>query len=84
MQVSLFLLHKNLVRAQELLQRLFLGLETFLLPDYFDPKILLRCVKPVLPYLVKKLQSLSLGGLHFRFKETTRRRIFRLKENHAS
>ena len=53
MQAALFLLHKNLVQAQELLQRLFLGLETFLLPDCFDPKNLLRCVKPVLPHLVK-------------------------------
>ena len=53
MQAALFLLHKNLVRAQELLQHLFLGLETFLLSDHFDPKVLLRCVKPVLPRLVK-------------------------------
>ena len=83
MQAALFLLHKNLVRAQELLQRLFLGLETFLLPDHFDPKYLPQYVKPVFTILSKKLPSLSHGGLHFRFKETTRRRTFRLKGGHT-
>ena len=83
MQVALFLLHKSLVRAQELLLRLFLGLETFLLADRFDPNYLLQCVKPVFTTLIKKLHLLSHGGLHFRFKETTRRRTFRLKGGHA-
>ena len=83
MQVDLFLLHKGLVRAQELPLRLFLGLGTFLLTDHFDPKYLLQCVKPVFTTLSKKLHSLSHGGLHFRFKETTRRKTFRLKGDHA-
>ena len=83
MQVDLFLLHKGSVRAQELPLRLFLGLETFLLADRFDPNYLLQCVKPVFTTLSKKLHSLSHGGLHFRFKETTRRRTFRLKGDHA-
>ena len=83
MQVDLFLLHKGLVRAQELPCVCFLGLETFLLTDHFDPNYLLQCVKPVFTILSKKLHSLSHGGLHFRFKETTRRRTFRLKGDHA-
>ena len=83
MQVALFLLHKSLVRAQELLLRLFLGLEIFLLTDHFDPNYLLQCVKPVFTTLSKKLHLLSHGGLQFRFKETTRRRIFRLEGDHA-
>ena len=83
MQVDLFLLHKSLVRAQELPLRLFLGLETFLLTDHFDPNYLLQCVKLVFTTLSKKLHSLSHGGLHFRFKETTRRKTFRLKGDHA-
>ena len=83
MQATLFLLHKSLVQAQELLQRLFLGLETFLFPDHFDPKYLPQCVKPVFTTLSKKLHSLSHGGLYFRLKETTPRRIFRLKGNNA-
>ena len=83
MQVDLFLLHNSLVRAQELSLRLFLGLEIFLLTDHFDPNYLLQCVKPVFTTLSKKLHSLSHGGLHFRFKETTRRKTFRLKGDHA-
>ena len=83
MQVDLFLLHKSLVRAQELLLRLFLGLVTLLLTDHFDPNYLLQRVKPVFTTLSKKLHSLSHGGLHFRFKETTRRRTFRLNGSHA-
>ena len=83
MQVDLFLLHKGLVRAQELPCVCFLGLETFLLTDHFDPNYLLQCVKLVFTTLSKKLHSLSHGGLHFRFKETTRRRTFRLKGDHA-
>ena len=83
MQVDLFLLHKGLVRAQELPCVCFLGLETFLLTDHFDPNYLLQCVKPVFTTLSKKLHSLSHGGLHFRLKETTRRRTFRLKGDHA-
>ena len=83
MQTALFLLHKGLVRAQELLLRLFLGLETFLLTDHFDPNYLLPCVKPVFTTLSEKLHLLSHGGLQFRFKETTRRRTFRLKGDHA-
>ena len=71
MQVALFLLHKSLVRAQELPLRLFLGLEIFLLTDHFDPNYLLQCVKPVFTTLSKKLHLLSHGGLQFRFKETT-------------
>ena len=83
MQVDLFLLHKGSVRAQELPLRMFLGLETFLLTDHFDPIFLLPCVKPVFTTLSKKLHLLSRGGLQFRLKETTRRRIFRLKGDHA-
>ena len=83
MQVDLFLLHKGLVRAQELPSHLFLGLETFLLTDNIDPNYLLQCVKLVFTTLSKKLHSFSHGSLHFRFKETTRRRIFRLKGGHA-
>ena len=83
MQVDLFLLHNSLVRAQELSLRLFLGLEIFLLPDHFDPKYLPQCVKPVFTTLSKKLPSLNHGGLHFRLKENTRRRTFRLKGDHA-
>ena len=83
MQVDLFLLHKGLVRAQELPCVCFLGLETFLLTDHFDPNYLLQCVKLVFTTLSKKLHSLSHGGLHFRLKETTRRKILRLKGDHA-
>ena len=83
MQVDLFLLHKGLVRAQELPLRLFLGLGTFLLTDHFDPKYLLQCVKPVFTTLSKKLHLLSHGGLHFRLKEAMHRKTFRLKRNHA-
>ena len=83
MQVDLFLLHKGSVRAQELPLRLFLGLETFLLADRFDPNYLLQRVKPVFTTLSKKLHSLSHGGLLFRFKETTHRRTFRLKGGHV-
>jgi len=35
-------------------------------------------VKPVFTTLSKKLHLLSHGGLHFRLKEATRRKIFRL------
>ena len=83
MQVGLFLLHKGLIRAQELPSRLFLGLEILLLADHFDPNYLLQCVKTVFTTLSKKLHPWSHGGLYFRFKETTRRRTFRLKGNHA-
>ena len=78
MQVDLFLLHKGSVRAQELPLRMFLGLETFLLVDHFDPKFSLRSVKLVFTILSKKLLLLSYGGLHFRLKEATRRKTFRL------
>ena len=83
MQIALFLLHKSLVRAQELPLRLFLGLEIFLLADRFDPNYSLQCVKPVFTTLSEKLHLLSHGGLQLRFKETIRRRIFRLKGDHA-
>ena len=83
MQIDLFSLHKGLVRAQELPCVCFLGLETFLLTDHFDPNYLLQCVKPVFTTLSKKLYLLSHGGLHFRLKEATRRRTFRLKGDHA-
>ena len=83
MRIDLFSLHKGSVRAQELPLHLFLGLETFLLADRFDPNYLLQCVKTVFTTLSKNLHPLSHGGLHFRFKETTRRRTFRLKGGHA-
>jgi len=83
MQIDLFLLHKGSVRAQELPLRLFLGLETVLLADRFDPNYLLQRVKTVFTTLSKKLHLLSHGGLQFRFEETTRRRTFRLKGGHA-
>ena len=83
MQVDLLLLRKALFNAQELPCVCFLGLEIFLLPDHFDPKYLPQCVKPVFTTLSKKLHSLSHGGLHFRLKETTRRKILRLKGDHA-
>ena len=83
MQVVLFLLHKILVRAQELPSRLFLGLEILFFCRPLDPNYLPQCVKPVFTTLSKKLHSLSHGGLHFRLKENTRRRTFRLKGDHA-
>ena len=94
MQVDLFLLHKGSFRAQELPLRLFLGLETFLLADRFDPNYLLQRVKPVFTTLSRKLHPLSHGGLHSCLKkprtvepsgskEATRRKIFRLTYNKA-
>ena len=83
MQVGLFLLHKGLIQAQELPSRLFLGLEILFFCRPLDPYYLPQCVKLVFTTLSKKLHSLSHGGLHFWFEETTRRRIFRLKGDHA-
>ena len=65
MQVDLFLLHKGLVRAQELPLRLFLGLGTFLLTNHFDPNYLLQHVKPVFTTLSKKTASAESWRLTF-------------------
>ena len=94
MRIDLFSLHKGSVRAQELPLHLFLGLETFLLADRFDPNYLLQRVKPVFTPLSRKLHPLNHGGLHsglrkprtvepFGSKEATRRKIFRLTYNKA-
>ena len=54
MQVGLFLLHKGLIRTQELPSRLFLGLEIFFFCRPLDPNYLPQFVKLVFTTLSKK------------------------------